>query len=455
MTILREYAAYAGRTGFEDIPGDLVELAKLSIMDTAGVACNAAATEEAARFRSYAAEQFGHRREASVIGDSTRLTTAGAAFLNGALAHIDDYDEVSLPGHAAVATVPAALALAESRGLDGRELLRIYILGLELSFRLAGAMVDKLWVAGWHTTPVFGTMACAAMAAMAMKLPPAAFADALGLAASRASGLQANFGTMAKPFHVGMAGVNGIDSADLARHGIDANRGVLEAPRGYADCFIRDAEAARGISFGHGWEIRRNGMLFKKYPCCVASHSAIETMARMVREHGLAAGSVDSVLVGLDQVSMGCMQYPMPENSLQAKFSMSFPLAMVLLNGVLGPADFSDETVARPDVRAVMGVIGAEAADAFRAVYSDPDIPCLIRVTLKNGAVLEERGKLPYFGPDCWNNPAPPEAVREKFTVCAGKALGNAGARRALDLLSSLESHKTTHELMAALTPRS
>src|SRR5581483_11836661 len=154
-----------------------------------------------------------------VIGTSLTASATNAALANGTAAHAHDYDDmcfVSL-AHPSAPLVSAALAAAEACDASGSRLLDAYVVGFEIEGRLGRAMNPRHYQRGWHCTSTIGTIGAAAAVARLFGLDRAQTAHALAIAASEASGLKENFGTMVKPLHGGLAARNAIFAGQLAR----------------------------------------------------------------------------------------------------------------------------------------------------------------------------------------------------------------------------------------------
>ena len=143
-----------------------------------------------------------------------------AALINGVAAHALDFDDCNntLGGHPSAPILPALWALAP--GVSGKAFIAAYAAGVECETKLARAVHFHHYEKGWHPTSTLGTFGSAAACGHLLRLDPDQIATALALAASMASGIKANFGTMTKPFHVGQAARNGLlRGAARARRG--------------------------------------------------------------------------------------------------------------------------------------------------------------------------------------------------------------------------------------------
>src|SRR5581483_6037378 len=231
---------------YPDIPPEVIDLAKKSILDGIGLALCGSAAESGAIVRKYLASlglNGGGSGASTVIGSSLRVPPQFAAFANGIGIHADDYDDTQLSAapdrvyglltHPTAPVLPPALALAESRGMTGRDLLLAYCIGVEVETKIAEAINPRHYEDGFHSTGTAGVFGAAAAAAKLYGLDRERTLRALGIAGSEAAGLRENFGTMTKPFHAGRAAEGGVIAADLASLGWTATGEILEAPRGF------------------------------------------------------------------------------------------------------------------------------------------------------------------------------------------------------------------------------
>ena len=438
MTILQEYVDWVQRTQFEQIPDKLLTLAKYSIIDTIAVSYYARSTPGNDVLYNYAASRQSSS-VAACISFPGKMSATDAALVNGYLAHLDDYDEVSLPGHTGVIMVPAVMAMAEMTSASGKEALRAYVLGAELGFKIAEILTGSMYATGWHSSPVICTLSAAASASILLHLPKDQFVSAIGIAASRACGLMVNFGTLCKPYHMGMAAANGIEAAQLAQSGITASADALEGRGGYFSCFLGKKMPEIRFDWDR-WSMLGNGMLFKKYACCVGSHSSIETVRRMMTKYGFDYRNVSDIQCDVSGTSFASLKYPLPDNAFQAKFSAAFPIAWLLHNmGRLNNEDFIDKNVRNPAVRNTMEKIHLNHGLQYREKNLYPNGPCTITVTLQGGDVVTEQGELSWCGEKCWENLIDEESLKNKFAECAKNYIEKPDAEELADRLLQLE----------------
>src|SRR5829696_5219124 len=241
--LTRYVARFVSGTKAEDLPADVVALGKKSILDGLGLAVSGSAARSGELVLQHLASLGLGAGPATVVGTSLTIAPRFAAFANGVAIHADDYDDTQLAvapdrvygllTHPTAPALPAALALAELVGADGRATMLAYHLGVEVECKIAEAIDPRHYQTGFHATATCGTFAAAAAAAKLMGLDPEATARALSIAGSQSAGLRENFGTMTKPFHAGRAAESGVAAAQLAGIGWTATDKILEAPRGF------------------------------------------------------------------------------------------------------------------------------------------------------------------------------------------------------------------------------
>ena len=193
-------------------PAAALDVARLSVYDCLAVAIAGAGEPVSVAVRELVSGEGG-TAQASAIGLPARIPARAAAMLNGTAAHALDYDDTHFDfvGHPTVAVLPAALAVAEQQQASGKDLLEAFLTGVEVTCRVGGWLGRPHYNAGFHQTATSGAFGAAAAASRLLDLDAERAAHALGLAATRASGLKCQFGTMAKPFHAGMAASTGVD----------------------------------------------------------------------------------------------------------------------------------------------------------------------------------------------------------------------------------------------------
>src|SRR2546430_7840629 len=250
-------------------------------------------------------------------------------------------------GHPSVPLFAASLAGAEAETADGGALMLAYVIGFEIDAALGIALNPAHYTRGWHATSSIGTLGCAAAASRLLGLDVNQTRHALGIAASMASGLKENFGSMTKPYHAGHAAQSGIRAAQLAREGLTASDAALEGRQGYVAAFSGATLPADALDrLGARWELTASGIAVKPYPSCALTHSAIDALLELRARHRIHPAKVAAVAGGVTAVVPDVLRHAPPSNGLERKFSMQYCAAAALARCAVGLPDFEAGAVA-------------------------------------------------------------------------------------------------------------
>lgn len=383
MQNLQRLAAFVADSANRSIPQAAIDRAKLALVDFVGVAIAGSVEPVSKIVANYVGRTS--RGDATVIGAPFRAGATDAALANSTAGHALDFDDSSfvLGGHPTVTMIPALLAVGQERRSTGREILEAYVVGFDVAMNVSRAVNFEHYEKGWHPTATLGTFATAAAVARLMRLPAEAVQHALGLAGSMASGIKANFGTMAKPFQVGHASHKGVLCAQLAADGFTASPNALEGRQGFFEVYNGPGNyRPEALSaFGDTFEILKSGIMFKQYPSCGSTHAPIDAARDLVREQPLRGADIESVTITMNKRRLTHIDRPVVKTGLEAKFSIQYTLAAALTDGTIGLRHFTEAAMARPELRdltARVQAIGVDGGDALGQV-------CEIEVALKGG----------------------------------------------------------------------
>jgi 2-methylcitrate dehydratase PrpD len=422
--LTRRVAEFVVQTKYADLPQELLELGKKSILDGIGLALVGSAGALGRLTRTYLQSLGISRNEATILGSSMKSAARFAAFANGIGIHADDYDDTQLAvapdrvygllTHPTAPCLSAAWAVAEARGMSGRELMLAYHLGVEVECKIAEAIAPRHYEDGFHSTGTCGTFAAAAAAVKLLGADAPTCARALGIAGSESAGLRENFGTMTKPFHAGRAAESGIVAADLAMLGWTASDQILEAPSGFFHAAGGGYNAA-AMKLAQPWTFLSPGISIKPFPSGSLTHPAMTALLRLIQANNITAQQVERVDVGANRNMPSALIRHRPTNALQAKFSMEFCMAAILLYGRAGLREFTDEVVRRPEVQAMIERIRFGVhPEAEKAGYNK--MTSIVDIRLLDGRTISGRADF------AKGNPADPmtyDDVAAKFEDCA------------------------------------
>jgi 2-methylcitrate dehydratase PrpD len=358
-----------------------------------------------------------------VFGTGLRTSAVHAALANGTAAHALDYDDmcfVSL-AHPSAPLVAAAFAAAEITGASGRTVLDAFVVGFEIEARLGRAMNPRHYQRGWHCTSTLGTIGAAAAAARVLGLDRAAVGHALAIAASEASGLKENFGTMVKPLHAGLAARNGVLAARLAQAGMTASSAAIDGPQGFLAALDSEQRSLDGVAadLGARWEIVDTGITVKLYPSCAGTHPTLDALLDLRRSERFTAADVEAIDIGVDPIVPTILIYDRPSSGLEGKFSMPFCAAAAVVDGRVGLDTFDASRLCDPAILEMQSRITMRIDPAL-----DGSAPALtqahVTIRLRGGRVLTAaaNGARGYH-----DRPASDDELATKFRSCASKAL--------------------------------
>jgi 2-methylcitrate dehydratase PrpD len=416
------------------IPSEGCNIARTGIADCFGVLVAGAHDREIALVDRELGSASGATL-ASLIPSGTRRSTETAALVNGVAAHVLDYDDVALDGHPSAALVPAILAQGEASGASGAEMLTAYVAGYEVWAELLVREPTPLHRKGWHPTTVLGTIAAAAACAKLRRLDATGTATAMAIAASMASGVVANFGTMTKSLQVGRAAQSGVIAARLAQAGLTASLDALEHPAGLLAALSPEGKADLGrpfIATQKEWHIVNRGLNIKRYPICYATHRSIDAALDLVQRYDLSPDKVDRIHVSIGKTQVLILRNSRPQTGLEAKFSMQFAMAAALCARNVGLAQLTDDFVRRPEVQAIFPRVSVAATTALRedsnfAPADEVEITTVTGETLKSGPVEYAKGS--------HQRPLSRNELWAKFADCLGADFPDANKSRAFETL--------------------
>jgi 2-methylcitrate dehydratase PrpD len=458
---ITDYAAgFIVGTTAADIPAEVVRLGKRSVLDGIGLAL-AGAKSECGRIARRYLEGLGIASDkgATAIGTPLRLPARFAAFANGLAIHADDYDDTQLAvakdrvygllTHPTAPALPPVLALAERDHRSGADLMLAYQIGVEVECKVAEAIFPRHYQTGFHATATCGSIGAAAAAAKLLGLDREATRRALSIGATQAGGLRENFGTMTKPFHAGRAAENGVVAAEIAALGFTASSNGLEAARGFF-------HAAGGgfnpemidAKLGSPWTFAFPGVSIKPHPSGSLTHPGMALMMELILKNDIRPEQVKRVAVGTNHNMPNALIHHQPKNELQAKFSMEFCMAILLIGRKAGLEQFTDTVVNRRDVQAMIARVNFGVHPEAEAAGFDK-MTTIIEIELTDGRLIKGRAD---FGKGSPANPMTDEELSEKFRQCAAwGGLSKDETRTVLDILWNIEKLGDVNELTKLL----
>ena len=445
-------AEFASKIRIADISAEAVAATKRHILDCVGVAL-AATVEPAGRIVLDITREQGGAPQARVLGSSFRTSAVSAAWANGALAHLLDFDDTGF-SHPTACILPAALAMAEEAGATGGDLVAAVCIGLEVFERMSSSgrqHEPELRRRGFHPTSLYGCSAAAAAAGSIVRLNPKQMAVAIGLAAANAGGLTQHFGTWGKGIHAGNAARAGVTSVLLAKKDYFADPEGIEGDHGFFSAFHGAGNYDLGkVADGLGthWSIVNPGLTIKRYPCCGGNLRALDAAQGLLLEHGIRFDDVARLEVDVHPDLLCTVRFHKPTQGFRGKFSIDYVLAAMLLDGRVDLDSFTDEYCNAPRMRAALEKVRinahAEWPDDRESRRNSP-----VTIAMKDGrtftkSVDKVRGSA--------ENPLTREEVIDKYRGCASRVLTGERLERSIGALENLDRIPAAKEVIDALT---
>jgi 2-methylcitrate dehydratase PrpD len=392
MGVTSELSRFCANISLDRLPPDVVRRARFLVLDLAGNIVRARHDAESTASFLAATRAMGLAAgNAGVFGDAARYTPAGAAFLNGALAHSLDFDDTHAAGslHPGAPIIPAALAAGEMVGASGADVLAAIVAGYEVTCRVALALpAGEHYDRGFHPTATCGAFGAAATAARVFRLDAACVEGALGTVLSQCAGsLQFLVnGAWTKRFQVGWAAMNGLMAATLVREGFKGATEALEGRHGFMHAYAPNPTPERAVQdLGTMFELMHTAV--KPYPSCRYGHAGIDAALALRAEHGLAAAEIEQVTLGLPRSGMMLIGQPAehkadPRNVVDGQFSGPFVVACALATGAMGWDSY--QLLQDATVRALLPKITCEL---------DPEVEAEFPANMSGKVTISARGQ--------------------------------------------------------------
>ena len=444
-------ARFVAETDYSSISERALANTKMHILDTLGVALAAVSTPVATIVFDYCM-RTGGASEASVWGTHLKLSVPMAAFANGLLAHALDYDDWDAyihVGHPTSALTAAALSLGEFAGASGKDLLKAYVLAIEIIAKIA-ANAPNVQDRGFHSTPVFGSIGAGVAAASLLKLEPERIKAALGIAASGAGGIHRQQGSMVKPFHAGNAARNGVEAVLLAQQGFTADAAIIEAPRGFCDTFFGPATCDYEkmiTSLGKPYFLESPGLGLKLHPCSAPQFLAADAALHLKREHNIRFSDVAKIEVSIPPLRYQRHYHPEVKTGLRGKFAINYVVALCILDGKLEIETFTDAKANDPQVQQALSKVHV----IVDKTIPEPGPYCPVTVELTDGTRFAYTARIAKGHPE---NPMTENEVLDKFRSNAKSVISEKQSKALIATILKLETVDNVRALVNLLIPK-
>jgi 2-methylcitrate dehydratase PrpD len=426
---------------FDHLPADIVHDAKYRVLDWIGCALAGTAAQPS-RIITELVRETGGIMQATLLRSGVIVPVCQAALANGVAGHLAEFDDghrmaIAHPGSIAV---PTALAVAESFGRTGKDVLTAVVAGYEVIIRLGMAITPSHYEY-WHTTSTCGVFGAGAAASLLLRLDKQKTQMALGIAGTMSSGLQETFGTNAKPLNIGHACQSGIQAALLAGKGLTGPTDIIMGKKGFIPATSTEHDITP-LTEINDHRFISNTAFYKMYSSCGHTHSPLDAVFKLMSEHDLAVQDIQQIVVETYQTSVALTGQLKNSNEDAAKFSLPYCIAAALVCKAVTLTEFTAEKLQDPVILNLAGKVRViedpEASNAF------PQRHATVRVELNNKKVFEKK----VAGAD----DAPRyDDIEKKFLSLAQTVIDSESAQKVMNMVLGLDDVADISTLMKYL----
>lgn len=421
MTLLEEFGQFIEGSYQTTFSQETIHSARRALLDWHGALIAGADTDAASRLRDAYSEEFGVGK-CSVAGSQKKVFARAAAFMNGTISHIAEFDDIFRDGayHPACPTISAAFALAESRNDSVDNLLHAIIIGYEVSTRIS-KVIQPSHYRYFHTTGTVGVFGAAAACAYLLRLNASQACNALATAGTFASGLQQAFrsDSMTKPMHPGHAAELGLNAALTAYAGMTGTPDLLEGDAGFGAALCENPRWNElFLGLGSSWNIEH--ITFKNHGCCGHNFPAIDAVSYLLNEHAIDPEQIKKIRVGGYKATAEVCHYIHPQTPFEAKFSLTYTVSARIILGRVRERAFLEKALANPQIYSMEEkielVIDPECAAKFPLHRS-----AKVEIEMNDGTIYQHHQLTRHGDPD---EPLSDQELVDKFHELAEPRVG-------------------------------
>jgi len=446
MPIASDIARWAAGVSFDDLPADVVSATRLRVLDVIGLALAGSETPFGRSVRDAAVAISSGAGPCRVLGTRDSVNVAMAAFANGAFSQALEYDDTHNESivHMSSPSVAAALAIADTARISGRDVITAIAVGNEISCRAGSVSPGQFHRRGFHPSGLFATFGVAYLAGRLLRLDAEGMTRAAGICGSFASGILECWvdGTQTKFLHPGWSAQSGIVSAFLAAAGTTGPAQVFEGRWGLYATHLQDEQAPKDLSrltadLGTRWDSRNSS--FKPFPAAHVLHPYIDAILRVRHAHAVRLEDIESIDCPVAAFIVPIVCEPTheklaPASDSHGRVSLQYSLAEAMARGSLGKSAYSDASLRDPAILSLARRV---------RFHVDPHFPGpgrfkgAVAVTLKDGRTITE---VEEFNRGSVENPMSTADLRAKFDENAEGFLDADARQRVADACSRLET---------------
>jgi 2-methylcitrate dehydratase PrpD len=433
-----ELAGLIANTRYEELSPYTIHMVKRGLLDWLGCAISGSDHDQVKTLINVLRKTNGSGN-CPVIGTTFQLGSVDAALVNAQMGHVHDFDDThdgAVFIHLSSPLLSALLSISNQIKTKGIDFILAYVIGFEIAVRL-GRSAPGHHRRGWHPTGTLGSIGAAAACAKLLKLNARQTLDAMGIAISQCSGLQQNRGTACKSFHSGKAASNGVLAAALAMEGFDSSLEIIEGAKGFLATYSDVSEpTALIVNFGKTWEVDCNG--FKPYACGLVLHPVIDGVLSLRSHVENPDTDVDRIDLRVNPYVLSITGDPAPPNGLRSKFSVHHSVAVALIDGMAGLAQYETAKVLSPNVMALRTKVYAIADDSIKVDQAEVSIT--VRGVLHKIFINHATGTS--------KNPMDDKKIEEKFIENVAIKFGELRCKKIINQIWNLDILDDTQKIL-------
>jgi 2-methylcitrate dehydratase PrpD len=441
-------------TDYDDIPRDVVAVTKRSLLDAIGVMLAAGQLGEGCKqFVTLAIEQGG-KKESTILGFDARVPACMAAFANGSMSHALDFEDTHDRAlvHPNAAAIPAALAISESLGnVSGKDFITGLTLGSDLVARLGLALKKNAVEYGWYMPPILEAFGAAAAAGKLLKLDAERMRNAFSLTLCQATcsaELIYSSNSMIRAIRDAFSAKAGLLSALLAQKGITGFQKPIEGRAGLFNIYARGNWAPRPLTKNLGKIFEGADVSFKAWPSCRGTHAYIDATLQILEEHPFKRVEIKEIHLTVNSMNkMLCepsKNKKRPVTAIEAKFSLPFTVATVIVHGTVTLDHFGPRALSDPPVLDLARKVSYRVDEKLSLRQATEGS---VQIVTQDGRTYSKSSVFPCGHP---NNPMSDEALVSKFVDCAkhsSKKFSERTLNKIVTLALNLEEIKDMSEI--------
>src|SRR5437773_7068481 len=461
-------AEWACALKYENLSPAASQAAKLFWFDSIGCALGGSQQEDAKILVEHHLAMGGGNGKATAFVSGFKTNPVDAAFLNGHMIRAMDYNDIywkADPCHPSD-LIAAPLALCESEGLRGKDLILATIIAYEIEMRLCEIGRPGVREYGWHHATL-SAFAAPVAAGRVLNLTPEQMVSAIGISAARTfcpgavtAGKLTNMKNTVDPW----AGRMGAESALLAREGFSGPEHIIDGKEGLFAVFHHVQYKGQPASFdgealvkdlpsspNSRYRILDCGM--KSFPIEALGHAPLTAMMKTVKENNIKADEVKEIKVEVIARAADILGDPhkyRPTSKETADHSLPYCMAVGLVDGMVTPLQFKEERVRDQSLIPIMDKIKVVANEEFEALFPKFQ-PSRVTITTNDGKLYSTRVDVPKGDP---RDPMTEDEIAVKFNALGSGVIGKEQCAKLQKFIMNIDSAEKLDELFALTTAR-